>query len=229
LGLGDDPLVGVTAWPRQRAVIRSLSWTKRTSSVAGKSRLPDHLPWLSDGDAIISEIAEFLTGVRPVPEPDRVLATVLFTDIVGSTEKAAALGDRRWHSLLDSHNTLVRRELATFRGREIDARGDGFLATFDGPARAVRCACAISNHVRSLGLDVRAGLHTGECEIMGDNIGGIAVHIGARVAALANGGEVLVSSTVRDLVAGSDLTFRDYGSKPLKGLPGEWRLFAVEH
>jgi pimeloyl-ACP methyl ester carboxylesterase len=190
---------------------------------------PDHLPWLSDGDAIISEIAEFLTGVRPTPEPDRVLATVLFTDIVGSTEKAAALGDRRWHSLLDSHNTLVRRELATFRGREIDARGDGFLATFDGPARAVRCACAISNHVRSLGLDVRAGLHTGECEIMGDNIGGIAVHIGARVASLANGGEVLVSSTVRDLVAGSDLTFRDCGSKSLKGVPGEWRLFAVEH
>ena len=139
------------------------------------------------------------------------------------------MGDRRWHSLLDSHNSLVRRELATFRGREIDARGDGFLATFDGPARAVRCACAISNHVRSLGLDVRAGLHTGECEIMGDNIGGIAVHIGAHVAALANAGEVLVSSTVRDLVAGSDLRFRDYASKSLKGVPGEWRLFAVEH
>ena len=190
---------------------------------------PDHLPWLSDGDAIISEIAEFLTGVRPMPEPDRVLATVLFTDIVGSTEKAATLGDRRWRSLLDRHNALVRRELASFRGREIDARGDGFLATFDGPARAVRCACAISNQVRSLGLDVRAGLHTGECEIMGDDIGGIAVHIGARVAALANGGEVLVSSTVKDLIAGSDLTFNDCGSKPLKGVPGEWRLFAVEH
>ena len=190
---------------------------------------PDHLPWLSDGDAIISEIAEFLTGVRPMPEPDRVLATVLFTDIVGSTEKAATLGDRRWRSLLDCHNALVRRELASFRGREIDARGDGFLATFDGPARAVRCACAISNQVRSLGLDVRAGLHTGECEIMGDDIGGIAVHIGARVAALANGGEVLVSSTVKDLIAGSDLTFNDCGSKPLKGVPGEWRLFAVEH
>jgi pimeloyl-ACP methyl ester carboxylesterase len=190
---------------------------------------PDHLVILSDAEIILNEIEEFLTGVRHSPEPDRVLATVLFTDIVGATEKAAAMGDRRWHDLLDSHHALVRRELVRSRGREIDTTGDGFLATFDGPARAVRCACLISNDVRSLGLDIRAGLHTGECEIMGDDVGGIAVHIGARVAALAGPGEVLVSSTVKDLVAGSGLRFRDRGAKPLKGVPGEWTLFAVEH
>jgi pimeloyl-ACP methyl ester carboxylesterase len=188
----------------------------------------DHLPWLSDGDAILGEIEEFVTGARRAQEPDRVLATVLFTDIVGATEKAAGLGDRRWHDLLDSHHALVRRELAGFRGREIDTAGDGFLATFDGPARAVRCACAISDKVRALGLEVRAGLHTGECEVMGDKLGGIAVHIGARVAALARPGEVLVSTTVKDLVAGSGLSFQDRGAQQLKGVPGDWRLFAVE-
>ena len=188
----------------------------------------DHLPWLSDGDAILGEIEEFVTGARRVQEPDRVLATVLFTDIVGATEKASDLGDRRWHDLLDSHHALVRRELAGFRGREIDPAGDGFLATFDGPARAVRCACAISDKVRALGLEVRAGLHTGECEVMGDKLGGIAVHIGARVAALAKPGEVLVSTTVKDLVAGSGLSFQDRGARQLKGVPGDWRLFAVE-
>ena len=188
----------------------------------------DHLPWLSDGDAILGEIEEFLTGARRVDEPDRVLATVLFTDIVGATERAAGLGDRRWHDLLDSHHTLVRRELASSRGREIDTAGDGFLAAFDGPARAVRCACAISDNVRALGLEIRAGLHTGECEVMGDKLGGIAVHIGARVAALAKPGEVLVSTTVRDLVAGSGLSFQDRGTQHLKGVPGDWRLFAVE-
>ena len=188
----------------------------------------DHLPWLSDGDAILGEIEEFVTGVRAPEDTDRVLSTVLFTDIVGATERAARLGDRRWHDLLDSHHALVRRELAGFRGREIDTAGDGFLAAFDGPARAVRCACAISDKVRALGLEVRAGLHTGECEVMGEKLGGIAVHIGARVAALARPGEVLVSTTVKDLVAGSGLSFEDRGAQPLKGVPGDWHLFAVE-
>jgi len=188
----------------------------------------DHVPWGRDADAILDEIEEFLTGVRRGRDLDRVLATVLFTDMVAATEKAASLGDRRWRDLLDNHHALVRRELARYRGREIDTAGDSFLATFDGPARAVRCACAISEGVRSLGIEVRAGLHTGECEVMGEKLGGISVHIGARVAALANPGEVLVSSTVKDLVAGSGLSFRERGSEQLKGVPGEWRLFAVE-
>lgn len=188
----------------------------------------DHLPWGDDSDAILDEIEEFLTGVRRSAEHDRVLATVLFTDIVGATEKAASLGDRRWGDLLNNHHALVRRELARFRGREIDTAGDGFLATFDGPARAVRCACAISDSVQSLGIEVRAGLHTGECEVMGDKLGGISVHIGARVAALARPGEVLVSTTVKDLVAGSALSFQDRGIQSLKGVPGDWRLFAVD-
>jgi class 3 adenylate cyclase len=188
----------------------------------------DHVPFLSDADAIVDEIEEFVTGTRHSPEADRVLATVLFTDIVGATESAAKLGDRRWHDLLDSHHALVRRELARFRGREIDTAGDGFFATFDGPARAVRCACAVSDAVRSLGIEVRAGLHTGECEVMGNKVGGIAVHIGARIAANAAAGEVLVSNTVKDLVAGSGLSFQDRGAQSLKGVPGDWRLFAVE-
>jgi class 3 adenylate cyclase len=187
----------------------------------------DHLPWVSDGDAILDEVEEFLTGVRHGPEPDRVLATVMFTDIVGATERAAALGDRRWRDLLDAHHALVRRELTRFRGREVDTAGDGFLATFDGPARAIRCACAISDGARQLDLEIRAGLHTGECEQVGDKVGGIAVHIGARVAAMAASHEVLVSSTVKDLVAGSGLRFADRGVQTLKGVPGEWRLFAV--
>ena len=189
----------------------------------------DHVPYLSDADAVLDEIEEFLTGVRHSPEADRVLATVLFTDIVGATERAASLGDRRWHDLLDGHHALVRRELARFRGREIDTAGDGFFATFDGPARAVRCACAISDVVRSLGIEIRAGVHTGECEVMDNKVGGIAVHIGARIAAHANAGEVLVSNTVKDLVAGSGLSFRDQSVQRLKGVPGDWRLFAVEH
>ena len=187
----------------------------------------DHLAWGEDADAIVDEIEEFLTGIRHGPEPDRVLATVLFTDIVGSTEKAATLGDRRWRDLLEGHHTLVRRELARFRGREIDTSGDGFLATFDGPARAVRCARAVSDGVRALGLDVRAGLHTGEIELVNDKVSGLAVHIGARVAATAGPGEVLVSSTVKDLVAGSGLRFQDRGSQALKGVPGQWHLFAL--
>jgi class 3 adenylate cyclase len=184
----------------------------------------DHAPWLSDAAVVVDHIEEFVTGARHSPEVDRVLATVLFTDIVGATESATKLGDRRWHDLLDSHHALVRRELARFRGREIDTAGDGFFATFDGPARAVRCACAISDAVRTLGIEIRAGLHTGECEVMGDKVGGIAVHIGARIAAHAAAGEVLV----KDLVAGSGLSFRDRGTRSLKGVPGDWRLFAVE-
>ncbi|MBI2466358.1 MAG: alpha/beta fold hydrolase [Candidatus Rokubacteria bacterium] len=188
----------------------------------------DHIPWVGDTDAILDEIEEFLTGVRHGPEPDRVLATVLFTDIVGSTERAAELGDRRWRDLLDSYYAAARRELARFRGRELDTAGDGVLASFDGPARGVRCAESLLEAVRSLGLQLRAGLHTGECEVMGDKLGGLAVHIGARVAAQAGPGEVLVSHTVRDLVAGSGLRFADRGVHALKGVPGEWRLFAVE-
>jgi class 3 adenylate cyclase len=187
----------------------------------------DHLPWLSDADAILDEVEEFLTGVRHGPQPDRVLATVLFTDIVGATERAVALGDRRWRDLLDSHHALVRGELTRFRGHEVDTTGDGFLATFDGPARAIRCACAISDGARQLGLEIRAGLHTGECELIGNKVGGIAVHIGARVMGLAGTGQVLVSRTVRDLVTGSGLRFDDYGRHSLKGVEGEWELFEV--
>ncbi len=187
----------------------------------------DHLPFVGDQDAIVDEIEEFLTGMRHGPEPERVLATVLFTDIVGSTEHAAELGDRRWRDLLSIYYALGRNELARFRGREVQTTGDGFLAAFDGPARAIRCACAMSDGVRPLGIEIRAGLHTGECEVMGENLGGIAVHIGARVAARAAPGEVLVSSTVKDLVAGSGIRFDDRGPHSLKGVPDEWRLFAV--
>jgi pimeloyl-ACP methyl ester carboxylesterase len=187
----------------------------------------DHLPFLGDQDQILDEVEEFLTGVRRGPEPDRVLATVLFTDIVGSTERAAALGDRLWRGLLEAHHTAVRRELERFRGREVDTSGDGFLATFDGPARAIRCATAIRDSVETLGLAIRAGLHTGECEMHANGVAGIAVHMGARVAALAGPGEVLVSSTVKDLVAGSGIEFEDHGVHELKGVPGDWRLFAV--
>ena len=186
-----------------------------------------HVPWSDSGDDILDEIREFLTGVREAPEPDRVLATVLFTDIVGSTERATELGDRRWRELLEAHHTAVRRELERFRGRELDTAGDGFLASFDGPARAIRCANASIDAVRGLGLEIRAGVHTGECEIVGDKLAGVAVHIGARVAGRAGPGEILVSGTVHDLVAGSGLAFEDRGHAELKGVPGEWRLFAV--
>jgi pimeloyl-ACP methyl ester carboxylesterase len=188
---------------------------------------PDHFPWVGDTDAILDEVEEFVTGTRRGQEPDRVLATVMFTDIVGATERAVALGDRRWRDLLDRHHLIVRDQLARFRGREIDTAGDGFLATFDGPARGIRCAGAIVREVRRLGLEIRAGLHTGECEILGDKLSGVAVHTGARVASLAGAGEVLVSGTVRDLVAGSGITFEDRGVQHLKGLPGEWHLYAV--
>jgi class 3 adenylate cyclase len=173
------------------------------------------------------EIAEFLTGHQPDVEDDRVLATVLFTDIVDSTRMASELGDSNWRALLDAHDAVIRSQLARFRGREVNTSGDGFLATFDGPQRAIRCAMAIRDAVQPLGIEVRAGLHTGECEIRGDDIGGIAVHIGARVSALASANEVLVSSTLRDLVIGSGLEFDDRGTHQLKGVPGEWHLFAV--
>jgi pimeloyl-ACP methyl ester carboxylesterase len=191
--------------------------------------LPGADHWISAGntDEIADEIEEFLTGTRPVPQPDRVLATVLFTDIVGSTERAAELGDSRWRELLGTHDAAVRRELERFRGREVDTAGDGFLATFDGPARAVRCALSIGDAVRQIGVDVRAGIHTGECELDGPKIRGIAVHTGARVAALAGPGEVLISKTVKDLVAGSGLEFEDRGIHELKGVPGEWQLYAA--
>jgi pimeloyl-ACP methyl ester carboxylesterase len=187
----------------------------------------DHILWAGDQDALLGEIEEFLTGARPVREYDRVLSTVLFTDIADSTERAHELGDQRWRDLLTEHHRRVRRELERYRGREMDTAGDGFFASFDGPARAIRCARAITESVRDLGLDVRAGVHTGECELVEGKIAGIAVHTGARVASQAQAGEVLVSSTVKDLVAGSGIEFEDRGVAELKGIPGEWRLFAV--
>jgi class 3 adenylate cyclase len=187
----------------------------------------DHIPWLGDADALIGEIQEFLTGVRPTSDVDRILATVMFVDIVGSTEQAAALGDARWRDLLANYHERVGREITRFRGRVIDTAGDGVFASFDGPARAIRCASAIVSAVKPLGIAVRSGLHTGECEVIGEKIGGIAVHIGARVAAMASSGEVLVSHTVRDLVAGSGIRFGDRGTHVLKGVPGGWPLFAV--
>ena len=188
----------------------------------------DHVPWLGDGERILGEAQEFLTGVRPGPEPDRVLATLLFTDIAGSTDRVSELGDARWRELLESYYVVVRRELTRFRGQEIDTAGDGLFASFDGPARAIRCACAIRDAVVPLGLQIRAGLHTGECTVIAAKLGGIAVHVGARVAAHAKAGEVLVSSTVKDLVVGSELRFADRGAHALKGLSGEWHLFVVE-
>jgi class 3 adenylate cyclase len=187
----------------------------------------DYVNFVGDPTPVLDEVQEFLTGVRERAVPDRVLLTVLFTDIGDSTRLAAELGDRRWRDVLESHHAAVRRQLERFRGREVDTAGDGFFATFDGPARAIRCAQAILDAVRPLGLSVRAGLHTGECEVMGDDVGGIAVHVGARVAAAAQPGEVLVSGTVRDLVAGSGIPFTDRGRHVLKGVPGEWPLCAV--
>jgi class 3 adenylate cyclase len=180
-----------------------------------------------DWRSSFQEIAEFLTGQQAEVPDDRVLATVLFTDIVDSTRRAAEMGDRDWHALLDAHDAVVRSQLARFRGREVNTSGDGFLAMFDGPQRAIRCAMAIRNAVQALGIQVRAGLHTGECEVRSDDIGGIAVHIGARVSSLAGANDVLVSSTLRDLVIGSGLQFEERGTHQLKGVPGEWRLFAV--
>jgi class 3 adenylate cyclase len=187
----------------------------------------DYFPFVGDSATILDEIEEFVTGQRGAREADRVLATVLFTDIVGSTERAADLGDRRWRELLQRHHDGIRRELERHRGEEVDTAGDGFLATFDGPARAVRCARAIGAAVRPLGLEVRCGLHTGEVERAGRQVSGLGVHIAARVMALAGPGEVLVSSTVKDLVAGSGIEFQDRGTHALKGVPAHWRLFRV--
>jgi class 3 adenylate cyclase/pimeloyl-ACP methyl ester carboxylesterase len=192
----------------------------------------DHVPWVGDPDSVAEAVREFVERVwREKPweeaEPDRVLATILFTDIVGSTEKALALGDARWREVLSEHHNRIRGQLARFRGRELDTAGDGFFASFDGPARGIRCARAIVESVHELGVDVRAGLHAGECELIDGKVAGVAVHIGARVAHEAAPGEVLVSSTVKDLVAGSGLEFDDRGARELKGIPGEWRLYAV--
>jgi class 3 adenylate cyclase len=188
----------------------------------------DHAFWAGDVDSVIAEFEEFLTGVRGSAAPDRVLATVLFTDIVDSTERAAELGDRAWHELLEEHNARVRELLARFEGRELDTAGDGFFASFEGPGIAVRCAGAIGRSLAELGLEIRAGVHTGECERIGDKLGGLAVHVGARIAAIARSGEVLVSRTVRDLVVGSGLKFTDRGTHHLRGLEEPWQLFAVD-
>ena len=192
----------------------------------------ENFPYLGDSESVLGETERFLDdlwqgGAWKKPEPERILATVLFSDIVGSSEKAASLGNRAWRLLLERHHELVRRLLARYRGKEVDTAGDGFLASFDGPGRAIRCGCAIADTVPELGLEVRVGLHTGECELVDGKVAGIAVHTGARVASLAEPGEVLVSSTVRDLVAGSGLCFEDRGTRELKGILGEWRLYAV--
>ena len=188
----------------------------------------DHLPFTGDVDGLLDEVEEFLVGSRGARESERALATILFTDIVGSTAKAAELGDRDWRALLERHDAAVRRQLTLHRGREVKTMGDGFLATFDGPARAIRCARAVQDEVAGLGIEVRAGIHTGEVELIGDDVGGMAVNIGARIGALADPGEVLVSSTVRELVVGSGLEFEERGVEKLKGAPGEWRLFAID-
>jgi class 3 adenylate cyclase len=187
----------------------------------------DHVPFTGDFDPMLDEMEEFLTGTRHVRPLDRVLATVMFTDIVDSTRRAADAGDRRWRELLERHDELTRRQLARFRGREVKTLGDGFLATFDGPARGIECACAIRDGVGPLGFQVRAGLHTGECELAEDDVHGMAVNIGARIGGVAQPSEVLVSSTVKDLVVGADLRFMDRGEHELKGVPGTWRLFAA--
>jgi class 3 adenylate cyclase len=202
-----------------------------TEHIAGATyvELPGRgsLLWSGDQDALLREIEHFVTGSRPAPRHDRVLATVLFTDIVGSTDRAAEIGDARWRELLAEHDQLVRRALDRFEGREVKTTGDGFLATFDGPARAIRCAQAIHESLGAIGVDVRAGLHTGEIDLVDGDIGGIAVHLGARVMGEAGSGETVVSSTVKDLVVGSEIAFEDRGEHELKGVPGTWRLFAV--
>jgi len=187
----------------------------------------DHYFWIGDTAPVLTELAEVVTGARLAPEPDRVLSTMLFTDIVSSTAQAAAVGDRRWRWILDAHDLMVRRQLGRFRGHEVKATGDGFLATFDGPARAIRCACAIRDAAHELGLEIRAGLHAGEVERRGDDIGGIAVHIASRVESAARAGQVLVSGAVPPLVAGSGIDFHDLGEHELNGAPGHWRLYAV--
>jgi class 3 adenylate cyclase len=215
----DDPLIT----PAQGKLVADEVPGAKYVELPGRNGYHCVEPWRES----FQEIAEFLTGHQAEVADDRVLATVMFTDIVGSTRRAAEIGDRDWHALLDAHDAVVRAQLVRFRGREVNTSGDGFLATFDGPQRAIRCAMAIRDAVAALGIEVRAGLHTGECEIRGDDIGGIAVHIGARVSSLAGPNEVLVSSTLHDLVIGSGLQFDDRGAHELKGVPGDWHLFAV--
>ncbi len=214
-----DPLVGVA---HGRYLAEHISGA-RLSVFAGNF----HFSGVGNDEDILDEIEEFLTGTRHEHEIDRVLKTLLFTDIVGSTARAVSIGDRRWHELLDTHDATVRQELDRFRGQEVSTIGDGFLASFDGPARAIRCARAITAKAGTIGLEIRAGVHSGECEMRGDDLAGVAVHIGARVAGLAGPGEVLVTSTVRDLVTGSGIEFHDRGCHALKGIPGEWELLAV--
>ena len=187
----------------------------------------DHLPWVGDADSLVREVRTFLTGPQQEAFVDRVLATVLFVDIVGSTQRAAEVGDASWRAQLDGFYDGMRRTLERYRGQEVNTTGDGFLARFDGPARAIRCAEEISSNSSQMGMAVRAGLHTGECELRSDDLGGIAVHIGSRVADRAGAGEILVSSTVKDLVAGSGIEFRDHGEETLKGVPGSWHLYSV--
>src|SRR5438067_1098572 len=215
------------------ATYPELAWALALCGTFPRERWAPEYPFGIRDEEARREYEEFLQEAwseeaAAEPETDRVLATILFTDIVGSTAKAVELGDARWRELLEDHHSTVRRLLLRYRGTELDTAGDGFFASFDGPARGIHCARAITESVRDLGIEVRAGLHTGECERMNAKVGGIAVHIGARVAAEAGPGEVVVSSTVKDLVAGSGIAFRDRGAAELKGVPGEWRLFAVE-
>lgn len=209
--------------------VRAGRWLAEQIPGARFVELPgiDHLPWAGDAETLVDEVEEFLTGARHASPADRVLATVVFTDLVGSTERAAELGDRKWKELLTAHDDAVRRQLARFGGHEVKTTGDGFLATFDGPARAINCSLAIHDAVRRLGLEARVGIHSGECEMTGGDVRGIAVHIASRVCALADPGEVLVSETVKGLVAGSGIKFEDRGAQGLKGVPDEWRLFSV--
>jgi class 3 adenylate cyclase/alpha-beta hydrolase superfamily lysophospholipase len=212
--------------------VTPFSWSEYLADHIEDARLVDlgpgdHLFFTGNTEQMLHELHDFLTGTPGGPVPEQVLATVVFTDIVGSTERAAQLGDSAWHRVLERHDDLVRAELRRWRGREVKQLGDGFLASFDGPARAIRCAQAISDGVRHFGLEIRAGVHTGECERRGDDLAGMAVHIGARIGAAAGSGEILVSSTVRDLVVGSGIVFADRGSRTFKGVPGEWRLSAV--
>jgi class 3 adenylate cyclase len=215
----DDPIIT----PAMGKYVADHTPGAKYVEVPGRNMFHFVEPWRES----FREIAEFVTGQQPDVPDDRVLATVLFTDIVDSTRRAAEMGDRDWHALLDAHDAIVRVQLNRFRGREVNTSGDGFLAMFDGPHRAIRCAMAIRDAVQSLGIEVRAGLHTGECEVRGDDIGGIGVHIGARVSALAGPNDVLVSSTLHDLVIGSGIGFEERGAHQLKGVPGEWRIFAV--
>lgn len=214
----------------QDAKIEEARWIAGRIPSARLIELPgaDHIPFYANQDAVVSAVQEFLTGTRPLPDADRFLTTVLFTDIVNGTAKAAELGDAGWRALVESHHAIVRRALAHFRGTEVDTAGDGFFATFDGPARAVRCALEIRDAVRGLGLEIRAGVHTGECEVIAGKTGGIAVIIGSRVREQAAPGEVIATSTVKDLTAGASLQFEPRGMRRLKGVPDEWQIFSAE-